>query len=130
MLTLDLERALNDVPYICINEYQRKCEETDLGNKGGRALLNPDWSYYVFGLGEETGELLGKIKKLFRDYDGDSNNPDFRRYITLEMGDIMWYMARLATKLDIELSDVLKMNLEKLFSRKERGKIKGSGDSR
>jgi len=25
------------------NDYQERCETTDMGNKGGRALLTPDW---------------------------------------------------------------------------------------
>jgi len=50
--------------------------------------------------------------------------------IAKELGDIMWYVAQLSTDLGIKLSDVAKMNIEKLASRKDRNKLHGSGDNR
>lgn len=114
---------------IDFDEYQIRCGETDLGNVGGRKMLEPSWMYYVLGIAEEQGELLGKIKKLFRDH-GGVNSDEFKKAVTLEMGDIMWYVARLCSKLDIPFHDVAEMNLEKLSSRKVRNKLQGDGDNR
>jgi NTP pyrophosphatase (non-canonical NTP hydrolase) len=47
-----------------------------------------------------------------------------------ELGDVLWYMAQIATELDLSLQEVAEANLEKLFSRLERGQIKGEGDYR
>ena len=57
--------------YFTFDEYQEVCAELDLGNVGGRQKLKPEWMYYVLGIAEEQGELLGKIKKLFRDHGGE-----------------------------------------------------------
>jgi len=50
--------------------------------------------------------------------------------IEKELGDVLWYLAQLATELGLNLEEVAKKNLEKIYSRKKRGKIKGSGDKR
>ena len=38
---------------------------------------------------------------------------------------MLWYVAQLATELRLDLDDIAKANLEKLFSRKERGVLGG-----
>jgi NTP pyrophosphatase (non-canonical NTP hydrolase) len=111
------------------NDYQEKCRETDLGNIGGRKELNPEWMYYVLGMAGEMGEFQEKIKKLFRDHDGRLTL-GYQMELGLEMGDILWYMARLADKIGLPLNDVAALNIEKLFSRKERSKLQGDGDER
>ncbi len=77
----------------------------------------------------EAGEVAEKIKKLFRDHGGKLTK-DYKLEIAKELGDVMWYIAQLSTELNLKLSDIAKMNLEKLMSRKVRGKIHGSGDNR
>ena len=47
-----------------------------------------------------------------------------------ELGDVLWYLTQICTELDLSLDDVAGYNLEKLFSRLERGKIGGDGDNR
>lgn len=42
----------------------------------------------------------------------------------------VWYLAQIATELDIELKDIARSNIQKLTDRKERGVISGSGDDR
>lgn len=112
------------------DEYQNLAAQTDLGNVGGRKKLKPSWMYYALGIADEQGELLGKIKKLFRDHDGDDSSLEFRKAVAHEMGDILWYMAMLAKKLKIPFDDVALLNLEKLSSRKKRNIIMGDGDHR
>lgn len=80
--------------------------------------------YTALGLASEAGEFAGKVKKMIRD-----GNYDTEAMIA-ELGDVLWYVARAAAELDVHLSDVAKDNIEKLKSRQDRGKLGGSGDSR
>jgi NTP pyrophosphatase (non-canonical NTP hydrolase) len=47
-----------------------------------------------------------------------------------ELGDVLWYVAQLATELELELEQIARQNLEKLLSRQRRGVLSGSGDER
>ena len=76
------------------------------------------------GLGNEAGEVQGKIKKMLRD--GTFNKDT----IAAEIGDVLWYIAALCRDLEIDMAEVALKNLSKLKSRQERGTIQGSGDNR
>lgn len=80
--------------------------------------------YTALGLASEAGEFAGKVKKMIRDKTYDTEA------MIAELGDVLWYVARAAAELDVHLSDVAKDNIEKLKSRMERSKLKGSGDKR
>lgn len=80
--------------------------------------------YVALGLASEAGELAGKVKKFIRD--GTFNLDE----MVSELGDVMWYSARMAEELGVYMSDVAKANVDKLEDRLARGKIKGSGDNR
>jgi len=43
---------------------------------------------------------------------------------------VRFYLTRLVDELDADMSEVAEANLDKLFDRKERDKIQGSGDNR
>ncbi|MCB0071402.1 MAG: nucleoside triphosphate pyrophosphohydrolase family protein, partial [Caldilineaceae bacterium] len=77
----------------------------------------------------EAGELAGKVKKIFRDRDGVIGDTD-REALKYELGDVLWYLTQIATELDLSLEEIAAANLDKLFSRLERGQIKGDGDYR
>jgi len=85
--------------------------------------------YPILGLLGEAGEIANKAKKIARDHDGEMDLTAVES-IEGELGDIEWYGAAIATELNIKLSTVLGANLGKLFSRKERGVLGGSGDTR
>jgi NTP pyrophosphatase (non-canonical NTP hydrolase) len=110
------------------NEYQIKTRLTDkrTGKKHG---IDPPWLYYVLGIAGETGELVEKIKKHFRDDYGKMTQKKLGE-IKKEMGDCFWYHARLADAFNIKLNDVAEGNIKKLLDRKERNKIHGEGDDR
>ena len=110
------------------NEYQRECKKTDVGTSA-QDCIKPGWLYYVLGIAGESGELMEKIKKLFRDKNGIVDF-EFKEAIIKEMGDIQWYMARLADWFEIDFESVFITNIEKLQSRKARNKIHGEGDNR
>lgn len=107
-----------------LNEYQRESRKT-------WNLVHTDHPivYPTLGLVNEAGELAGKVKKIFRDHGGQVSDAD-REALKYELGDVLWYLAQIATELNIPLQEVAEANLEKLFSRLERGKIKGEGDYR
>ena len=85
--------------------------------------------YPTLGLASEAGEVAGKVKKIFRDRDGVITDDD-RAALTLELGDVLWYLAELCTRLDIGLEEVAAANLDKLRGRIERGTLAGDGDTR
>ena len=111
------------------NDYQEECKKTDLGNVGGRKALKPEWVYYVLGMAGEMGEFQEKVKKLFRDQDGLLTIAS-RQEMTYELGDVLWYMARLASRMGITMEEVAALNIIKLSSRHKRKKIQGDGDDR
>lgn len=81
-------------------------------------------TYPAMGLANEAGEVLGKVKKIMRD--GVYNRDD----IAKEVGDVLWYAAALCRDLDVSMSEVAQMNLDKLKDRQERGVLTGNGDNR
>lgn len=85
--------------------------------------------YAVLGLTGEAGEVANKVKKVFRDDAGgvtDARRDD----LVSELGDVLWYVAELATLLEVKLSAIFQANYNKLSSRAARGTISGSGDVR
>ena len=84
---------------------------------------------YALGLTGESGEVADKIKKVYRDGDGVFN-AEVREAIAKEIGDVLWYVTRLAATLGYSLEQVARMNIAKLESRAKRGAIHGSGDER
>ncbi len=85
--------------------------------------------YPVLGLSGEAGEISEKIKKIFRDKKGEITQED-KEMLTLELGDVLWYLTQIASELDVNLEEVAEKNIKKLYSRMERGKLGGSGDKR
>ena len=80
--------------------------------------------YPTLGLCGETGEVAEKVKKQVRD--GVFN----RHEVAKELGDVLWYLSNLANDIGYNLDEIADINIEKLTSRKNRDKIKGSGDNR
>ncbi|MCP9910621.1 nucleoside triphosphate pyrophosphohydrolase family protein [Cyanobium sp. BA20m-p-22] len=85
--------------------------------------------YPTLGLCGEAGEVADKVKKVLRDQGGEFS-AELIAALQLELGDVLWYVAQLATELGLELDQVAQANLDKLASRSARNVISGSGDSR
>ena len=83
--------------------------------------------YKALGLVGEAGEVANKIKKIYRDKNGNFNVTD-EVEIAKELGDCLWYISRIAAAIGFELSDIAKLNVDKLSKRKTEGKLHGSGD--
>ena len=104
-----------------INTYQQHASET--------AIYKDKLIYPTLGLAGEAGEIANKVKKILRDNSGNLQE-SVREDLICELGDVLWYVAALATDLNVELSEVANKNIEKLNSRKNRRTIGGSGDNR
>ena len=81
-------------------------------------------TYPALGLAGEAGEVANKVKKIIRD--GKLDKPA----LVAEIGDCLWYIAALCRDLNVDMEDVAKANLEKLYNRKQLGTLQGSGDNR
>ena len=73
----------------------------------------------------ELGEFAEKVKKHYRD-----GNPLDTESLRLELGDVLWYLGRAATKCGIDLGSVATANIEKLTARLATNTLHGSGDYR
>ena len=108
------------------DEYQEKAyqysQDTAWGNSSDTV------TYPVVGLANEAGELLGKLKKIYRDNDGYLE--DGRHVMAKELCDCLWYVSEIATQLGYDLSAIAQINIDKLGDRHRRGVIGGSGDER
>jgi NTP pyrophosphatase (non-canonical NTP hydrolase) len=92
----------------------------------------PESAKYIYptlGLCGEAGEVAEKIKKVIRDNNGVFTE-EKKTEIVKEIGDVLWYVSALCSDLGVDMGDVAQKNLDKLFSRKERGVIHGNGDNR
>lgn len=113
---------------ITFDDYQQLTATTaiypEAGDGSAQAL-----AYVALGLVGEAGEVANKVKKILRDSNGVITD-EVREALIGELGDVMWYVARLATELKTSSGNVAQENLNKLLSRKERGVLGGSGDQR
>ncbi len=105
-------------------EYQKLSRKTAIyPNKDN------DFIYVTLGLAGESGEVVEKIKHVLRDDKGKMTE-ETKKEIAKELGDTLWYISQLATELGLDLEDIASSNIDKLFSRKERGTLPGRGDNR
>ena len=97
-------------------DYQERAAATDqrprdpqASNRSDDALVIP-----LLGIGGELGTLQAEYKKYLRD--GDAYRP-FRAHVEEELGDILWYLANLASKFDLRLEQIAATNLTKVGDR-------------
>ena len=110
-----------------LDEYQRGALRTASYPEAVRIL------YPALKLAGESGEVAEKLGKLMRDegwLPGTPLSEAQRTALTHELGDVLWYVAVLASDLGVDLEAVGAINLDKLASRQRRGVIGGSGDAR
>ena len=70
--------------------------------------------YYALGLAGECGEAVEHIKKAIR---RQHRTPLDTRAFALELGDVLWYLTRLANLSGYTLTQVMEMNVAKLEAR-------------
>ncbi len=105
---------------LTLDWYEEKAQDTN---------QYKDVASIAMGLGSEAGEVLGKVAKCIRDNNGVIDE-DIRIAIGYEVSDVLWHIPVLANALGFTFQEIAEMNVEKLASRKKRGKINGEGDNR
>lgn len=105
-------------------EYQKKSRKTAIYPD-----LDNNWAYPVMGLCGEAGEIADKMKKVMRD-DDNIVTEEKKKEVRKEIGDVLWYVSQLASELGLSLDEIAEGNIEKLYSRKNRGTLSGDGDNR
>ena len=93
------------------DEYQKEAMRTASGMAGGDTpkglMLNG-----VMGLNGEAGECIDLVKKsLFQGHELD------KEHLAKELGDVAWYLAVCAQGIGYKLSEILRMNTDKLRKR-------------
>jgi NTP pyrophosphatase (non-canonical NTP hydrolase) len=99
------------------NEYQKLAART-LIDKPDRQITNNEimiiWN--AIGLAGEAGEVVDTIKKAIFHQHGLNQTE-----LTKEIGDVLWYVAALCTKLGIDMETVMQQNIDKLLARYPNG---------
>ena len=101
------------------SEYQIKARQTAIYDKEKYAIIYP-----ALGLAGESGETVEKVKKFVRDGKLDRDG------LLKEMGDVLWYLANMASDLGVSLETIAEINIEKLEKRAANNTLQGSGDNR
>jgi len=96
------------------NSYQKEALRTDrvpapAGADDAASLMVP-----MLGLAGETGQLLSEYKKHLRD--GEAHRL-FKERVSEELGDLLWYIANVASKFDLTLDEIAAANLIKVRGR-------------
>lgn len=99
-----------------LKKYQDWVEEVSSDRVNTLGLI-----YAGLGLAGETGEAVERVKKIVRDREGVATEED-REYLLLELGDILWYVAKFCNELDLTLHDVFVTNVNKINDRRINGK--------
>jgi NTP pyrophosphatase (non-canonical NTP hydrolase) len=107
-----------------LSDYQTLSRRTATYPGAGENIVYP-----TLGLAGEAGEVAEKVKKLLRD-DGGVLSEERRGALAAELGDVLWYVAQVATEAGLDLEEIAQANLDKLLSRQQRGVLSGSGDQR
>lgn len=90
--------------------YQAESAKTDqVAEDDEKGKLVP-----LLGLAGEVGTLLSEYKKFLRD---GSAHERFDEQVAEELGDLLWYIANVASKFGLDLEDIAKGNLEKTRGR-------------
>jgi len=91
-------------------KYQEQALKSDqIPTKSGNGIIVP-----LLGLVGEAGTLLTEYKKYLRD--GDAHKL-FKDGIAEELGDLLWYVANVASKFDLDLEEIAEGNLKKCRAR-------------
>jgi len=119
-----MSSGAGSVEFVHISDYQQRSRATAVYPGAGENLTYP-----ALGLCGEAGECAEKVKKTIRD-DGGVLSDGRRAALAAELGDVLWYVAQLATEAGLDLDEIAEDNLAKLLSRRDRGVLQGSGDAR
>ena len=87
-----------------MNTFQAIANRTDQTPVRGECMpAGPEMMVPLLGMAGEVGELLSEYKKYLRD--GDAHKL-FKERVAEELGDLIWYVANVATKFGLSLEEV------------------------
>ena len=111
LVILRLRDILATARHDSINQYQRDAYRTVNRN------LNPHEmeAHALHGMASEIGELHGLYQKVYQGHEFDEE------HARKEVGDLLWFVAEWCTAHDVEMSDIMRMNIEKLKARYPEG---------
>lgn len=92
-----------------LDEYQQRAQDTDQRPSGDDSVVIP-----LLGLAGEAGTLLSEYKKRLRD---GASHAEYEPLVAEELGDLLWYIANLASKFDLSLNEIAEQNLTKVSDR-------------
>jgi NTP pyrophosphatase (non-canonical NTP hydrolase) len=93
------------------DEYQQTSRESVVYPDPGKNIIFPS-----LGLAGEAGEIADHVKKAIRD-DRGVFTEERRKELRNELGDTLWYVAQLASELEVSLDDIAQENLIKIKDR-------------
>jgi NTP pyrophosphatase (non-canonical NTP hydrolase) len=107
-----------------LNDYQRMARETAVYPREYGII------YPALGLAGEAGEAVEKVKKAVRKGGASYRSELDMQGLVKELGDVMWYIANIASDMGVTLEAIAMVNIEKLADRAKRDVLKGEGDNR
>lgn len=96
------------------DRYQKEAVHTDRVPLAEGADDLPSLLVPLLGLAGETGQLLSEYKKYLRD--GEAHGL-FGERVSEELGDLLWYIANVASKFNLTLNEIAVANLVKVKAR-------------
>ena len=100
-----------------------------MSTRTAETLGDVRYIYPALGLNGEAGEVAEKVKKVIRDKKSEWDD-ETKRLTALEVFDVLWYCMAMLQDLGYAFSETARMGLDKLYSRKQRNVLHGSGDER
>jgi NTP pyrophosphatase (non-canonical NTP hydrolase) len=91
------------------DDYQFKALGSDQTPEGENSVVIP-----LLGLAGEVGTLVSEYKKRLRD---GASHAEYKDLVAEELGDLLWYLANLASKHGLSLSGIAESNLLKVNDR-------------
>lgn len=97
-----------------MNEYQQLAERT--ANRKTADTENMRFANFAMGISGEAGEVTDLLKKVvFHGHNLDKDK------LKKELGDVLWYLATIASTAGLQLGEVAEANVEKLRQRYPEG---------
>lgn len=121
------------------NDYQKFTESLASYNEDvalfvGNQEMQLGFMYPLLALGEEAGEVQGKVAKFIRksrQIAGDTAAVEqLRMDVGKELGDLQYQLSETARQFGFSLQEIVDMNVAKLNDRVDRGVLIGEGDNR
>ena len=95
-----------------LSDYQKQSSRTMPSGLHTEPLL----TNLCLGLAGESGEIIEHVKKhVFHGHSLD------KQYVEKEIGDVLWYLAGLATTVGADLGEIAQANVDKLKARYPEG---------